>query len=110
MKIPFVDLKSQYESIKEEILETINKVISNSAFIGGSFLGQFETNFAKFCEVGNCIGVGNGTDAIFIALKLLGIGQGDEVITAANSLSVNPLKTSIVRMVSRSRIFTHRPA
>lgn len=85
MKIPFVDLKSQYESIKEEIQETINKVISSSAFIGGSFLEQFETNYAKFCEVENCIGVGNGTDAIFIALKSLGLGQGDEVITAANS-------------------------
>ena len=85
MKIPLVDLKVQYESIKEEILEAINKVINNSAFIGGSFLEQFETNFAKFCEVNNCIGVGNGTDAIFIALKSLGIGQGDEVITAANS-------------------------
>ena len=85
MKIPFVDLKAQYESIKEEIWEAINKVISNSAFIGGSFLGQFETNFAKFCEVDNCVGVGNGTDAIFIALKTLEIGEGDEVITPANS-------------------------
>ena len=85
MKIPFVDLKAQYESIKEEICEAINKVISNSAFIGGSFLGQFEINYAKFCEVENCIGVGNGTDAIFIALKALEIGEGDEVITPANS-------------------------
>jgi len=85
MKIPFVDLKVQYESIKGEIQKAINEVISKSAFIGGSFLKKFETNFAEFCEVDNCIGVGNGTDAIFIALKLLGIGQGDEVITAANS-------------------------
>lgn len=85
MKIPFVDLRAQYESIKEEIREAINEVIESSAFIGGSYLKQFETNFARFCEVDNCIGVGNGTDAIFIALKSLGIGQDDEVITAANS-------------------------
>lgn len=85
MRIPFVDLKKQYESIKEEIWEEINNVLDNSAFIKGSFLEYFETCFAKFCEVDNCIGVGNGTDAIFIALKSLGIGQGDEVITAANS-------------------------
>ena len=85
MKIPFVDLKAQYESIKEEIREAISEVIESSAFIGGSSLEQFETDFAKFCEVDNCIGVGNGTDAIFIALKTLEIGEGDEVITPANS-------------------------
>lgn len=85
MKIPFVDLKTQYHSIKEEVLETVGNVMENSAFIGGSFVEKFESDFAEFCGVKYCIGVGNGTDAIFIALKMLGIGSGDEVITAANS-------------------------
>ncbi|MGA2332393.1 MAG: DegT/DnrJ/EryC1/StrS family aminotransferase [Syntrophales bacterium] len=85
MQIPFVDLKSQYESIKDEINGAISTVISQTAFIGGSHLKSFEEAFARFCSVKHCIGVGNGTDALFIALKSLGIGNGDEVITAANS-------------------------
>jgi len=85
MNIELVDLKAQYESIKEDIDKAISAVISQSAFIGGPFLKSFEGEFAKFCGVKHCIGVGNGTDALFIALKTLGIGSGDEVITAANS-------------------------
>jgi dTDP-4-amino-4,6-dideoxygalactose transaminase len=85
MQIPFVDLKSQYNSIKEEIDGAIATVISQTAFVGGTHLKNFEDAFATFCGVKHCVGVGNGTDAIFIALKALGIGQGDEVITVANS-------------------------
>ncbi len=85
MNIPFVDLKSQYESIKGEIDTAISTVIAQTAFVGGSHVKNFEEAFAKFCKVKHCIGVGNGTDAIFIALRSLGIGKGDEVITAANS-------------------------
>ncbi|RPH48549.1 MAG: DegT/DnrJ/EryC1/StrS family aminotransferase [Desulfobacteraceae bacterium] len=85
MQIPFVDLKSQYESIKEEIDGAIAAVLSQTAFVGGAHLKNFEEAFATFCGVKHCIGVGNGTDALFIALKTLGIGQGDEVITVANS-------------------------
>ena len=85
MNIPLVDLKKQYETIKDDIDRVIAGVISNSAFIGGSYVQKFEKEFAAFCKAKHCIGVGNGTDALFIALKALGIGQGDEVITAANS-------------------------
>ena len=85
MKIPFVDLKSQYASIKNEIDASINQVLSEAAFVGGPFLEKFEQEFAAFIGARHCIGVGNGTDAIFIALNALGIGPGDEVITAANS-------------------------
>ncbi len=85
MNIPFVDLRAQYESIKSEINAVIAAVISNSAFIGGSYVKSFEKAFADFCGVNNCIGVGNGTDALFLALKALNIGDGDEVITASNS-------------------------
>jgi dTDP-4-amino-4,6-dideoxygalactose transaminase len=85
MNVAFVDLHAQYESIKGEIDKAISDVIAQTAFIGGTHLLSFETAFAQFCHVKNCVGVGNGTDAIFIALKALGIGQGDEVITVANS-------------------------
>ncbi len=85
MKIPFVDLKVQYISIKEEIDQAIYNVIQNSAFIGGKYADAFEQNFANYIGVENCVGVGNGTDALYIALKALGVSEGDEVITAANT-------------------------
>ena len=85
MEIPFVDLRAQYRSIREEIDKAIVDVISDSAFIGGPFVRSFESAFAEFCGAKHCIGVGNGTDAIFLVLKAQGIGAGDEVITAANS-------------------------
>jgi dTDP-4-amino-4,6-dideoxygalactose transaminase len=85
LDIPFVDLKAQYACIKGEIDQAISDVISSSAFIGGPFVKAFESSFAAFCGAKHCIGVGNGTDAIFLALKAMGIGRGDEVITAANS-------------------------
>ena len=85
MDIPFVDLRLQYLSIKDEIDSAIQKVIFESAFIGGNDLKSFENNFANFVGANYCIGVGNGTDALFIALKSLGISKGDEVITVANS-------------------------
>jgi len=85
MNIPLVDLQSQYESIKNEIDSVITEVISKSAFVGGPYVEAFEKAFAEFCNVKHCIGVANGTDALFIALKVLGIGEGDEVITSANT-------------------------
>lgn len=85
MKIPLVDLKRQYLGIKEEIDEAIASVIADTAFIGGKYVASFEEAFAAFCSAKHCIGVGNGTDAIYIALRALGITRGDEVITVANS-------------------------
>ncbi len=85
MKVPFLDLKTQYETIKEEIHNSIIKVCESSAFAGGPFVEEFEKSFAAFCKTKHAIGVGNGTDAIWAVLIALGIGQGDEVITAANT-------------------------
>ena len=85
MKIPFVDLKAQYCSIKEEIDGAISCVLGDTAFVGGKYVRGFEGNFADYIGAENCIGVGNGTDALYIALRALGIGKGDEVITGANT-------------------------
>ncbi len=85
MRVPFVDLKAQYEGIKPEIDRAVASVIADTAFIGGKYVRAFEEAFATYGEVKHCIGVGNGTDAIYIALRSLRIGEGDEVITAANS-------------------------
>ncbi len=76
MRIPLVDLKAQYESIKEEIDAAIQHVILDTAFIGGKHVRKFEEAFADFCNTEQCVGVGNGTDAIYIALRALGVGQG----------------------------------
>lgn len=85
MNVPFVDLKIQYQSIKAEIDPAIQAVISDTAFVGGKYVEGFEKAFAEKFGAKHCISCANGTDAIFISLKALGIGPGDEVITAANS-------------------------
>jgi dTDP-4-amino-4,6-dideoxygalactose transaminase len=85
MNIQLVDLKAQYETIKSDIDAAIKDVVSETAFIGGKHVQKFEESFATFCGVKHCVGVGNGTDALFVALKSLGFGSGDEVITVANS-------------------------
>lgn len=85
IKVPFLDLKAQYETIADEITIALQKVLDNSAFAGGSFVAQFEKEFAAFCQSESAIGVGSGTAALWAALKGLGIGDGDEVITTPNT-------------------------
>ncbi len=85
MNIPFVDLKAQYKSIKTEIDDSIKAVIEDAAFIKGKYVRDFENNYANIYGVENVVSCANGTDAIYIALKALNIGHGDEVITVANS-------------------------
>jgi dTDP-4-amino-4,6-dideoxygalactose transaminase len=85
MKVPFVDLKAQYLSIKNEIDSAIYNVIENTSFIGGDIVNNFEESFATLYGVKHCISVANGTDSLYIIMKMLNIGNGDEVITVANS-------------------------
>ena len=85
MTIPFVDLKAQYSSIKPEIDQAIQAVIEETAFIGGDFVKKFERDFAALYGVQHVIPCANGTDSLYIIMKMLGIGPGDEVITVANS-------------------------
>ncbi len=90
-----VDLHAQYLEIQEEIDTAMAEVIANSAYIKGPFVEKFEVAFAESVGVGNCIGVGNGTDALFIALKASGIGPGHEVITAVNTFVATPEAISL---------------
>jgi len=85
MKINFVDLKAQYISIKDEIDAAISNVIEDTAFVSGKYVERFEDNFAKFNGSKYAIGVGSGTEALYLALIALGIKEGDEVITTANT-------------------------
>ena len=73
MIIPFVNLNAQYLSIKEEVDNAIGSVIRDSAFISGKYVKSFEEHFASYVNAKHCIGVGNGTDALFIALKTISI-------------------------------------
>lgn len=83
--IKFLDLKSQYEDIKEEIDTAISSVIMDTAFIQGKYVEKFEKMFSVYQESNYCIGVGNGTDALEIAIEALNLPKGSEVIVPANS-------------------------
>ena len=83
--IPLVCLKSQYLSIKQEIDLAIKNVIESSNFILGKEVTDFESNFSKLNGSPHCVSCANGTDALFLALKAIGIKRGDEVITTAHS-------------------------
>lgn len=85
MHVPFVELKAQYQAIREELAPEFEQVFAKTAFIMGPTLSGFEEAFARYCGVKHAIGVGNGTDALTLALKSLGIGSGDKVITAVNT-------------------------
>jgi dTDP-4-amino-4,6-dideoxygalactose transaminase len=81
-KVPFLDLRAHHEPLRQEIQAAIQQVIDSSAFAGGPFVAKFEADFAEFCGCAHAIGVGNGTDALWLALVGLGVGAGDEVITS----------------------------
>ena len=85
MKVPYVDLKAQYIEYKQEILSSINLVMESGQYIMGPALNQFEENFSNLCEARHAIGVADGTSALTLSMRVLGIGEGDEVITAPNS-------------------------
>jgi len=85
MKVPFLDLKAQYNSIRDEIENAIQQVLDNTAFAGGPFVAKFEEEFASFCQCKFAVGVSSGTSALWLVLSNLGIGPGDEVITTPNT-------------------------
>ena len=83
--IPLVDLQRQHLPILNTLTELFQRAVTESTFIMGKGVSSFEQAFASFCSVDHCVGVGNGTDALWLALKALGVGDGDEVITVPNS-------------------------
>lgn len=83
--IPFVDLRTQYQSIKDEVNTAISGVLERCDFVLGGAVGTFESAFAEYCQATYAIGVDSGYSAIELILKAYDIGPGDEVITAANT-------------------------
>jgi dTDP-4-amino-4,6-dideoxygalactose transaminase len=85
MKVPFLDLHAHHQPIREQLEAAIGEVIDKSAFAGGPFVAAFESEFARYCACKHVIGVGNGTDALWLSLLALQVGPGDEVITVPST-------------------------
>lgn len=85
MKVPLLDLNAHHEPFVHEFTNAIQEVIESGAFAGGPFVQRFEQEFAAYCGCKYAIGVGNGTDALWLTLLALGVGEGDEVITVPNT-------------------------
>src|SRR5215472_9513763 len=81
MRVPLLDLKAQYATIREDVRAGIDAVLESQICIGGPFLTELEARIAEYSETRFAVGVSSGTDAILCALMALGIGEGDEVIT-----------------------------
>ncbi len=93
--IPFIDLTRQYKEIENEILSATKKVYEKGRFILGEEVSAFEEEFSRYCGVRFGVGVDSGTNALYLALKAAGIGEGDEVITVAHSFIATALAISL---------------
>lgn len=83
--IPFLDLKAPYLELKQDLDEAIARVVSSGWYIGGGEVDQFEEEYAQYCGVAHAVGVGNGLDALHLALLAMNVGKGDEVIVPSNT-------------------------
>ena len=92
--IPFLDLHETYQELKSELTLTFQKVMDSGWYILGEEVSKFEKEFASFCGVNHCIGVGNGLDALHLILKAYDIGEGDEVIVPSNTFIATWLAVS----------------
>jgi len=85
MQVPFLNLKAQHDPIRAELLASIEEVVDSNAFAGGPFVAKFEEDFAAFCQTHHAVGLGSGTEALWLPLLAFGIGPGDEVITVPST-------------------------
>ena len=85
MKVPFVSFLPMEKELNQELHDAFERVLHNSQYIDGQEDRDFEQAFAEYCGVSNCVGVGNGLDALAISLTALGIGPGDEVLIPSNT-------------------------
>jgi dTDP-4-amino-4,6-dideoxygalactose transaminase len=102
LRIPYVDLAQQHQRLKAELLEAAGKVMDSGQFTQGEELDRFEIEFAGLCQTRHAVGVNSGTDALVLALKCLGIGPGDEVISPPNSYVAS---ASCIALVGATPIF-----
>jgi dTDP-4-amino-4,6-dideoxygalactose transaminase len=84
-KIPFLDLITPHRELEEELVAVFRNALETAGFIGGPMVEDFEEDFAQFCDVEYCVGVGSGTDALRFALIAAGVSPGDTVVTVPNT-------------------------
>ena len=96
MKVPFVSFVPMEKELKDVIGEAFERVFTRSWYISGVENEAFEKAFADYCNVDYCVGVGNGLDELILALKVLGIGEGDEVIVPSNTYIATALAVTYV--------------
>lgn len=96
MKIPFVSFRPMEKELEKDLREAFERVFSNSWYIDGLEDEKFEKAFAEYCNRKYCVGVGNGLDALMLALKALGVGAGDEVIVPSNTYIATALAVTYV--------------
>ena len=85
MRVPYLDLKAQYASLREEILAALDRVCQNASFILGEEVREFEKEFASYCGTRHCVAMNSGTSALHVALLGVGVQAGEEVITTPNT-------------------------
>tara|TARA_B100000315_G_scaffold248614_1_gene278689 strand:+ start:749 stop:1897 length:1149 start_codon:yes stop_codon:yes gene_type:complete len=100
--IPLVNLKIQVAILEEKLTGVIRQVLADGRFIGGPTVANFEEKFARFSGAAYCVGVGNGTDALFLTLKTLGVSEGDEVILPSHTFTAT---AEAVRLVGGRPVF-----
>lgn len=99
MKVPFVDFEPMHGELKKELKEAVGQVIDSNSFIRGKQTEEFEKEFAKYCGVKYCVGVGNGLDALMLSLKALGVKTGDEVIIPSHTYIATALAVTYIGAV-----------
>ncbi len=102
MKIPYVNLKKQYLSEKKDLNKIFNDVLLTGNYVGGEHVKKFEKNINNFCKTKYCVSLNSGTDALTLALHLLGVRKGDEVITTPNSFIAS---TSVIVHLGAKPVF-----
>ena len=102
MKIPYVNIKKQYKNEKKKLLKVIDNTLSSGDWVGGSEIEKFEQNISKICKTKYCVSLNSGTDALTLALHLIGVRKGDEVITPPNSFIAS---TSVIIHLGAKPVF-----
>ncbi len=102
MKIPYVNIKKQYKSEKKKLSKIIDKTLSSGSWVGGTEIDKFEKKISSLCNTKYCISLNSGTDALTMALHLLGVRKGDEVITPPNSFIAS---TSVIVHLGAKPVF-----
>lgn len=101
-RVPYVDLVAQHAPLKPALMEAVERVLDHGQFVGGPEVLEFERRFAEYCGTRHAIGVSSGTAALSLSLRGLGVGPGDEVITAPNSFLAS---ASAIALVGATPVF-----